>query len=1131
MKKKINPIKILFLADAQSPLILNTIKLQKKENAFEILLSDSESLYKEALKDYNPDIICFDTSLKAFSYNLALDILKKSKLQASFIVLSDNSCNEFGIMMLENGVNDYALKDTPENLLFFIEKIAFKFKLERERCELEEKSKDTEYRVKDFNAANSEIVCFLTEKGEIKFITSAIENLLGFSEKEANNRKLIDLLNLNSPEIFTEALNDTIIHPKKNAASILIHAKNRKGKSIWFQASFINQLDDATIMGIIVLLKEVINTKFSDFKSVGNEKKYCAFFESSLDGILLTTIDGKVHAANPAACKMFQMTEQEICEIGRSGLADLNESNFHKALKERESKGKSKSEINLFRKDGSSFIAELSSVRIDSSSGYFSLIIKDDTEKRHIKRKLEKSEERYKLLFKLNPLPTFMFNENDLTIVDVNDSCSKKYGYTRDEFLKMNLLDLRNIKEKKELYAILQEFRKSNKSSLHTFSRHQKKDKTEISVEINSHRFFIDGIPYIVSVCDDITEKDKILKKLIDTSEKLKVAEKIAKIGYWEIDLKDDSLFGSDYFFKIYGVKDRHIRPDPKGFKNKVHPMDRTKFNEYLKKLLLGTNVRELKYRIVLDDGSIKWLHSRSKLVKNPNGQAICMKGVVQDITSEKRTFENLAKSESRYKGLIQSQTNYFVRIGVDGNYSFCNKKFIEEFGWAFPDNNPIGMSSLTDVKKYHHQKLFDTTKESMAHPNVITQMEIDKRMKNGGTKTTLWEVIYLTDAEDVGEIQCVGIDISERVKIDRENQFQANLLEKIGQGIMATDADDHVTYWNNAAKEMYQWTKEEVLGKNIFLLLYGDYDNHKETIPLLKTGKSWTGEIIAKRKDGSTLPIQITKSPLFDQNDSLSGVISISSDISSLRKSEIKLTKLNNDLKDYTKELFSANEGLDQFSYIVSHNLRAPIANIIGIGDLLESNSEPEDIHKQLLYELFSNIGRLDDIMQDLNEALKIKTEFPKKLEYVKLEELIHDILDANQKLMVEENVIITTDFREIDEIYTIKNYLYNTFFNLISNSIKYRKPELSPVIEIRTKSVENQIIIYFKDNGLGIDLEKKGDDIFRLYKRFHHHIEGKGLGLFMVKTQLEMLGGRITVISSVGDGTEFIIHLKNNK
>lgn len=1009
MKKKINPIKVLFLADAQNPLIVNSIKLQQNKNAFEVLISDSESRFKDALRDFKPDIICFDTSLKTFSYKVALDMLNKSKLQASFIVLLEDSCNELGIRMLENGVHDYALKDTPENLLFFIEKTAYKFKVESERfeserCKLEEKSPVRKHSVTDFTATSSDIVSFLTVKGEIKFITSSVENLLGFSEKEAHNSKLIDLLNLDNPDIFTEALSDSITHPKKNSTSILIPAKTREGKAIWFQASFINHLADATILGIIVLLKEVTSEKLFDYKSVSNEKKYRAFFENSLDGVLLTSIDGKVHSANPAACKMFQMSEEEICTIGRSALVDLTNPNFHDALKERALTGKTTSEINLFRKDGSSFIGELTSVIIDINEVYALLIIKDNT------------------------------------------------------------------------------------------------------------------------------EKDKILKKLIDTSGKLKIAEKVAKIGYWEIDLKDGSLYGSDYFSKIYGVKDRIIKADPKSFKKKVHPMDKTKFNDYIKKLLLGINVRELKYRIVLNDGSIKWLHSRSRLIKNSDGQAICIKGIVQDITSEKRTFENLAKSESRYKGLIQSQTNYFVRISVDGNYSFCNKKFIEEFGWAFPDNNPIGMSALIDVKKYHHQKLFDTTTECMSHPNVITTMEIDKRMKNGGTKTTLWEVIYLTDVEEVGEIQCVGIDISERVKINRENQFQANLLEKIGQGIMATNAENNVTYWNNAAEEMYQWTKEEILSKNIFTLLYGDYVCHSEIFQLLKSGKSWTDEIMAKRKDGSTLPVQITKSPLLDQEGNLSGIITISSDISSLRKSEIKLTKLNNDLKDYTKELFSANEGLDQFSYIVSHNLRAPIANIIGIGDLLESNSEPEDIHKQLLYELFSNIGRLDDIMQDLNEALKIKTEFPKKLEYVKLDQLIRDILDVNQNLIVKENVTITTDFKEIDEIYTVKNYLYNTFFNLISNSIKYRKPELSPVIEIKTERIENQIFIYFKDNGLGMNLEKKGDDIFRLYKRFHHHIEGKGLGLFMVKTQLEMLGGQITVMSSVGEGTEFIIHLQNN-
>ena len=106
----------------------------------------------------------------------------------------------------------------------------------------------------------------------------------------------------------------------------------------------------------------------------------------------------------------------------------------------------------------------------------------------------------------------------------------------------------------------------------------------------------------------------------------------------------------------------------------------------------------------------------------------------------------------------------------------------------------------------------------------------------------------------------------------------------------------------------------------------------------------------------------------------------------------------------------------------------------------------------------------------------------------------------------------------------------MHSVFYNLILNSIKYRKKGLSPIIEIRSEIDKEKIRLTFKDNGTGIDLERHGGSIFGLYKRFHSDVEGKGLGLFMIKTQIEVMGGSITVKSTPNEGAEFIVELPNN-
>jgi len=225
------------------------------------------------------------------------------------------------------------------------------------------------------------------------------------------------------------------------------------------------------------------------------------------------------------------------------------------------------------------------------------------------------------------------------------------------------------------------------------------------------------------------------------------------------------------------------------------------------------------------------------------------------------------------------------------------------------------------------------------------------------------------------------------------------------------------------------------------------------------------------------------------------------------------------------TADLIQRNKDLEQFTYIVSHNLRAPVANIIGFSDAIFNTELNEEDKKGVAEGLSASVHRLDEVILDLNNILKIKSEFSETMESVKFSSIVDDIKITNQELIEKENVLIKTDFNAIDEWFTIKSYLYSIFYNLISNSIKYRRPNASCVVEITSAKIDKKIILSFKDNGSGIDLNKKGSQVFGLYKRFHTNIEGKGVGLFMVKTQVGTLGGKISVRSEVNKGTEFVI------
>lgn len=172
----------------------------------------------------------------------------------------------------------------------------------------------------------------------------------------------------------------------------------------------------------------------------------------------------------------------------------------------------------------------------------------------------------------------------------------------------------------------------------------------------------------------------------------------------------------------------------------------------------------------------------------------------------------------------------------------------------------------------------------------------------------------------------------------------------------------------------------------------------------------------------------------------------------------------------------------------------------------------------------MFTAVDKLDMVINDINDILRVNYRANEKKESVQFGAIIDDIKLSIANLLDANDVTIECNF-EVTEILTIKSYLYSIFFNLISNSIKYGQPAQKTMIRIATKKVNNTIEINFRDNGIGFDVQKHRENLFRLYKRFHNHKEGKGMGLYMVKTQVETLGGRITVDSKIDVGTTFKI------
>lgn len=373
-----------------------------------------------------------------------------------------------------------------------------------------------------------------------------------------------------------------------------------------------------------------------------------------------------------------------------------------------------------------------------------------------------------------------------------------------------------------------------------------------------------------------------------------------------------------------------------------------------------------------------------------------------------------------------------------------------------------------------------------------------------------------------------VAHDVTEMKKAEELlAQSEANLhliLDLIPQSIFLKDYDGKFLFVNKTLAALYDLTPEELMRRSqsgeITVLEEGlkFLEQNREVI---RSGKK---RIFPEQKftspGGETKIFCTTKVP-FTPVMGEKAVLGIGNDITEQKKYEAEREKM-------IADILQRNENLQQFSYIISHNLRRPVTSIIGLAGLLNDGFLNEEEMAMFPRQLIKSARQIDEVIKDLNLALQLKGGISEMKETVDLSKLIENIQISLSDLVQKENVKIVTDFSEVNEFVTLRSYLHSIFYNLITNSIKYHQPGLSPLVEIKSEKRDGKLVITFRDNGMGIDLPKKADQVFGLYKRFHFHVEGKGVGLFMVKTQVETLGGKISVASEINAGTEFSIEFE---
>lgn len=379
-----------------------------------------------------------------------------------------------------------------------------------------------------------------------------------------------------------------------------------------------------------------------------------------------------------------------------------------------------------------------------------------------------------------------------------------------------------------------------------------------------------------------------------------------------------------------------------------------------------------------------------------------------------------------------------------------------------------------------------------------------------------------------VGALQ----DISQQIQRNEQLKLFESAIKNTTDAVVITDTNSinssevKIVFVNEAFTKMTGYNSEDIIGKSP-RILQGHLTDRSELNRMRYAIANWTPceiEIINYKKNGEPFWVNISIVPVANDIGWYTHWIAIQKDITD-RRNQMEEREL------MIHELTKNNIELKQFSYITTHNLRAPLTNMIGIFGLLDMSLVTNNRMYRLLQGLQESTFKLNATLDDLIKILIIKENILIELTQVYFSTIFESIQYSIQNLILNSNAIIETDFNDAPYVNFSAIYMESILMNLITNAIKYQVPGVRPIIKIQSSIKNNFVQLSISDNGMGMDLQKVKHKIFGLYQKFHNNIDGIGIGLYLVHAQVIALGGSIDLDTELTKGSKFTITFKNQE
>jgi PAS domain S-box-containing protein len=498
-----------------------------------------------------------------------------------------------------------------------------------------------------------------------------------------------------------------------------------------------------------------------------------------------------------------------------------------------------------------------------------------------------------------------------------------------------------------------------------------------------------------------------------------------------------------------------------------------------------------------------------------------------------RNTNDEIKESNERYDIVAKATSDTIWDWKIEDDQFSWNKGIENVFGYT---KKEVGSNSTWWFDRIHPEDSIQMSIKLYSFIEQKTENWQDQyrfRCSDNSYKYVLDRGFLLKDKNGkairmIGAIQ----DITKQKEEEQRLKLLETVITQSKDSIIITEAISIdgkiplITYTNPAFSVMSGYESEESIGKSpeFFNSPNSDFEAQQELLKAIDDKQECIIETISNTKNNKEYVVRLSMIPIYNADNELSHWISIQRDITEEKKQEKEKEQL-------IRELTQNNKDLKQFSYITSHNLRAPLSNLTGLLNLIEDIPIENPELKEILNGFHKSTHLLNETINDLVKVIIIKDNPSIKKEAVLFQDIYDNVCNQFNFQIELYKPIIKINFEKVSVIHINKAYIESILLNLLSNAIKYKSENRKLRITIATSEIDDTIVLIFKDNGIGIDLERNKDKIFGLYQRFHNYPDSKGLGLYLVKSQVETMGGTINIESEVNKGTIFTLTFKTNR